>query len=307
MISLRYSDFIQGYVREEFESLVAQLRGFLAVGHNEDGTVRTTTSELGLVPVATIAPYAGATAPTGWLLCDGSQVSRVTYKGLYEIITTTYGAGDGSTTFNLPDLRQRFPLGKAASGTGAVLGSTGGAIDHTHTGPSHTHTTSDHTHTTSDHVHTGPSHTHTGPSHTHTIASTGGQTTDGEAAHTHDVTGSTAAHSGLSTVTVDANEDGVTLTVSDDGHVHSADGTLATGAGSSHSHTITGHDHGGATGAEGTGVTGASGTGNTGASGAGNTGASGAGNTGASGTGATSATNPPFVSLNYIIYTGVEA
>lgn len=91
------------------------------------------------VPTGGIVLYGKSTAPTGFLLCDGSLVSRSTYAALFAIISTAYGTGDGSTTFGLPDMRQRFPLGLAASGTGAVLGVTGGAIDHTHTGPSHTH------------------------------------------------------------------------------------------------------------------------------------------------------------------------
>jgi microcystin-dependent protein len=69
----------------------------------------------------------------------GQAISRTTYATLFAAMGTTFGAGDGSTTFNVPDLRGRFPLGKAAAGTGSVLGGTGGAIDHTHTGPSHTH------------------------------------------------------------------------------------------------------------------------------------------------------------------------
>mgnify|MGYP003575450879 CR=1 FL=1 len=84
------------------------------------------------VQPGTITAYGANTAPTGWLLCDGTAVSRTTYAALFAVIGTSYGAGNGSTTFNVPDLRQRFPLGKAASGTGATLGGTGGAIDHTH-------------------------------------------------------------------------------------------------------------------------------------------------------------------------------
>ncbi len=84
------------------------------------------------VPVGTVVSTALTTAPSGWLICDGSAVSRTTYPDLFAGIGTTYGAGDESTTFNLPDLRQRFPLGKANSGTGATLGSTGGTIDYTH-------------------------------------------------------------------------------------------------------------------------------------------------------------------------------
>ncbi len=83
-------------------------------------------------PTGAVVPYAGTSAPTGFLLCDGSAVSRTTYADLFTVCSTTYGAGDGSTTFNLPDLRQRFVLGKAASGTGNALGAAGGSIDHTH-------------------------------------------------------------------------------------------------------------------------------------------------------------------------------
>lgn len=87
---------------------------------------------LSFVPISGILPYAGSSSPSGYLLCDGSAVSRTTYAALFAVIGTTYGAGDGGTTFNIPDLRQRFPLGKAASGTGSTLGGTGGTIDHVH-------------------------------------------------------------------------------------------------------------------------------------------------------------------------------
>jgi microcystin-dependent protein len=79
------------------------------------------------------------TAPANWLICDGTAVSRTTYGALFAVLGTTYGTGNGSTTFNLPDLRQRFPMGKAASGTGNSLAGTGGAIDHTHSVPAHYH------------------------------------------------------------------------------------------------------------------------------------------------------------------------
>lgn len=79
-----------------------------------------------------IIEWPSDTVPAGYLLCDGSAVSRTTYADLFAVIGTTYGVGDGSTTFNLPNRQQKFGLGKAASGTGATLGETGGAIDHTH-------------------------------------------------------------------------------------------------------------------------------------------------------------------------------
>lgn len=111
---------------------------------SEDGIVATIPPEAGPgapapVPTGGIIAYGAATAPTGFLVCDGSAVSRGTFAALFAVIDIAFGAGDGTTTFNLPDLRQRFPLGTADSGTGSVLGGVGGTIDHTHTGPSHTH------------------------------------------------------------------------------------------------------------------------------------------------------------------------
>ena len=71
---------------------------------------------------------AAIAAPTGWLVCDGRAVSRGTYSALFTAIGTSYGAGDGSATFNLPDFRGRTPLGTA---TAHPLGSTGGEETHT--------------------------------------------------------------------------------------------------------------------------------------------------------------------------------
>lgn len=63
-----------------------------------------------------IFAFAGNTLPDGYLLCDGSQVSRTTYKKLFDVIGTTYGAGDGTTTFTLPNLIDRFLEGSSAAG-----------------------------------------------------------------------------------------------------------------------------------------------------------------------------------------------
>jgi microcystin-dependent protein len=62
-----------------------------------------------------VFPYAAATAPTGFLLCDGAAVSRTTYADLFTLIGTTYGAGDGATTFNVPNLRGRVIVGYSAT------------------------------------------------------------------------------------------------------------------------------------------------------------------------------------------------
>lgn len=63
------------------------------------------------MPTGSVLAFAGSSAPAGWLLCYGQAVSRATYAGLYAVIGTTYGTGDGSTTFNLPDLRGRTVAG----------------------------------------------------------------------------------------------------------------------------------------------------------------------------------------------------
>ena len=67
--------------------------------------------------VGAVMAFAGSTSPAGWLLCDGSAVSRTTYAALFAVIGTTYGSGDGSTTFNLPNLADKFIQGSATSGT----------------------------------------------------------------------------------------------------------------------------------------------------------------------------------------------
>ena len=69
------------------------------------------------VPTGVVQAFAGRTTPQGWLLCDGSAVSRTDYAALYAAIGTTYGSGNGSTTFNLPNLTDRFIQGNATAGT----------------------------------------------------------------------------------------------------------------------------------------------------------------------------------------------
>ena len=90
-----------------------------------------------------ITPYGGSSAPSGWLIADGSAVSRTTYAALFAIIGTVFGSGDGSTTFNLPNLKGRVPVGKDSGQTEFdVVGETGGAKTHTLTTtemPAHTH------------------------------------------------------------------------------------------------------------------------------------------------------------------------
>ncbi len=89
------------------------------------------TASIGLLaPVGVVQAFAGSTTPEGWLLCDGSAVSRTDYADLYTVIGDTYGAGDGSTTFNLPNLVDKFIEGSAAAGTvkSAGLPNISGAV-----------------------------------------------------------------------------------------------------------------------------------------------------------------------------------
>jgi microcystin-dependent protein len=120
-----------------------------------DGSFSYLTLATGFVS-GMLMPYAGATAPSGWLLCYGQAISRTTYADLFTAIGTVYGTGDGSTTFNLPDLRGRVVAGQDDMGgssanrltdqtgglNGDTLGDTGGSETHTLTEaqlPAHSH------------------------------------------------------------------------------------------------------------------------------------------------------------------------
>lgn len=84
---------------------------------DKDGQGNTIASTYLPAVVGAVVAFAGNTTPQGWLLCDGSAVSRTTYASLYACIGTTYGAGNGSTTFNLPNLVDKFVEGSATAGT----------------------------------------------------------------------------------------------------------------------------------------------------------------------------------------------
>jgi microcystin-dependent protein len=84
------------------------------------------------VPTGSITAFAGSTAPSNFLLCDGTAVSRTTYAELFALISTTYGVGDGTSTFNVPNLKGRVPVGRDSTQTEFdTLGETGGAKTHT--------------------------------------------------------------------------------------------------------------------------------------------------------------------------------
>ena len=123
-----------------------------------------------ITPIGVIRLFAGSTAPNGWLVCNGDTVSRSAYSDLFKVIGTTYGAGNSNSTFTLPDMRGRCPIGvgTGTSLTARTLGSNVGAETATLADtnlPSHTHTATVGTQS-ANHTHTGTSgnisadHTH---------------------------------------------------------------------------------------------------------------------------------------------------
>ncbi|MBN2829168.1 MAG: tail fiber protein [Candidatus Cloacimonetes bacterium] len=189
------------------------------------------------IPAGVVQQYAGNSAPTGYLLCNGAAVSRTTYATLFAAIGTTYGSGNGSTTFNLPNLQGKVPVGRLSTDTSFdVLGETGGESTHTITSsemPAHTHsvnppstaTDSDGNHTHS--VDPPSTATSTDGSHTHTVSdryntselsddanqrtvgsdstTTTTRTTSSAGSHTHtlDIESFTSGNAGAHTHTVD--------------------------------------------------------------------------------------------------------
>jgi microcystin-dependent protein len=195
--------------------------GDLAVGGNLAVAGGITSGGGIIMPTGSILEYGGTAEVTGWLLCDGAAVSRATYASLFAILGTAYGAGDGSTTFNVPDRRDRVGVG---AGTTYTRGQTGGAATATtSTDGAHSHggATAGHTLTEAQ----MPSHTHTG-------------TTNFAADHVHtyqleDLSGAGTGGPGFSF----SNQFVTGTTGAAGGHDHTFS-TNATGSNQAHSHTI---------------------------------------------------------------------
>lgn len=176
--------------------------------------LNNTINNLGLV--GSVSAFARSTAPAGWLKANGAAVSRTTYAALFAAIGTTFGAGNGSTTFKLPDLRGEFVRGWD-DGRGVDSGRAFGSWQ-ADDNKSHTHTAS----TGSD-------------AHTHTWSGT----TSSAGAHTHNV--NRAQNNGVGTMTnrvITANADGGIATAaaaSAGDHTHTVSGTTSS---DSHTHTV---------------------------------------------------------------------
>jgi len=187
-----------------------------------------------LVPVGSLIAYAGATAPEGWLLCNGQTPSRTTYANLFAVLGTTYGAGDGST-FGLPDPMGRAIIGvgtgsgltartlAAKSGAESVIIASGNLPTHQHTLSAHTHTLGSHTHTLGSHTHTLGGHTHALGSHTHT-ANHGhtGSSAGAGINHDHQLPRDTIATAGTNRLVLSTNpaNTGLTTLARDANHSH---------------------------------------------------------------------------------------
>jgi len=188
-------------------------------------------------PAGILADFSSSSVPDGWLACDGSAVLRSQYANLFAVITTTYGAGDGSTTFNLPDARGRSFLGcgQGAGLTNRLVTNTGGVEDHplaSAENASHNHTITDPDHS---HAVTDPDHNHgtTESAHSHNSASgsfvnnTGGSEYVNTAGDKGGVSASTAsASTGLTIdsastgLSVDSASTGISLASSGSGDAH---------------------------------------------------------------------------------------
>lgn len=168
-------------------------------------------------PVGMVVPYAGASAPSGWLLCDGQAVSRTAYPALFQVLGITYGYGDGVNTFNVPDLRECSPIGVGQRASGVTthnvlaLGTfqDDQFASHTHTfnGSEHTHTfngtaaSHSHTFTPSGRIYMD-SHSHGLNGHTHTFSWSG--------RHSHNIASLTVNRSwGTAVGSTDENASGV--------------------------------------------------------------------------------------------------
>jgi microcystin-dependent protein len=160
--------------------------GRFAAGSITQAALATAVQQL-LVPTGTVLPFAGASAPAGWVLADGSAISRTTFSALFAAIGTQFGTGDGSTTFNVPDMRGRVAVGQSAAADASVQ--TRGASEGAAVGarrPWHTHTIASHSHSVPAHFHgkgtlaaSGGSHGHTDTGHAHSAS------TDTQGSHTH--------------------------------------------------------------------------------------------------------------------------
>lgn len=172
-----------------------------------------------LNPTGSIIMYGAASAPSGYYLCEGAAISRSTYSALFAVIGTTYGTGDGSTTFNVPDFRDRAPYGASTFTLGSK---TAGEVNSSGQNSTGTGTSG------SSGASTVANNTGTGTTGTGTTGSaTSGGTAPSIPASTYNTGSGTSGGSGASTVAANTGNAGATTVASN------------TGSGGSHGHTLT--------------------------------------------------------------------
>lgn len=148
ILASRFDNIFIADIKESFENCLTKDGQIMPIGNFNMGGQRITNMADGvnandavnksqldailssLVPVGAILPYGGTSAPSGFLMCDGSAVSRTTYANLFAIIGISYGSGDGVNTFNLPDYRDRTVFMRNDKAVGRT--SLGSIPDHRH-------------------------------------------------------------------------------------------------------------------------------------------------------------------------------
>lgn len=245
--------FVDLNLSGQINSQTANVTGNITVGGTVDGVdvsaLNSTVSSLqtlvnNLVPIGTMMIWSNDSVPnSNWLLCDGTAYNTYTYRFLHAAISNTHGGtaylagttdqSGATTTFNIPDMRRRVPVGKGtntAVGNTDTLSETSRALTHTHSVPAHTHGMSNHTHSVPAHFHG------MGTGATLNITSSGSHTTTIDISHGH-----TASSAGSGTLTAGAVGTGISL--SQTAHSH---GGITAYSNPAHSHTISSsgaHDH----------------------------------------------------------------
>lgn len=155
-------DDVESDLDDVADDLAAEVADRISGDSDLSDLIAALTAATVSVPIGVPLPFTGTVAPARFLMCDGAAVSRSTYAELFTVVGTTFGEGDGSTTFNLPDLRGRTVVGVAGDWTELD------AVGKTHGARTHTLSESE----MPAHVHSGPSHTHSGTTGSSTVDAT---------------------------------------------------------------------------------------------------------------------------------------
>lgn len=192
-------------------------------------------------PVGAVLSYAGQSAPGGWLLCDGSEVSKTSYPRLFSVIGNIYGTAANSANFVLPNLGDRVPVGKFGSnnlgdvsGNSSITLSVGQLPSHTHTGT--TDASGSHSHTGTTDANGAHAHGITDPGHTHTVDDAYFAENRGLRQNYFGTSAGTDNDNDLYTRNINTGNSTTGISINSAGsHTH----TFTTGSVGSHAHTFT--------------------------------------------------------------------